>query len=182
MPEHPWKQRTRERAVAYEAFIVYRDLGSDRSLANVGKTLGKSLALCSRWSFTWDWVGRAKAWDIHLQSERDKAALAEARKWEERRIQAREANFDMAQRLRERASELLRHPIVRARGKGPDGAIVVEPAGWRQDTIAVLAKLAADLESASIPQASKDTTIVSPAKELARAIQDAMQEARDAEA
>ncbi|MFJ9029803.1 hypothetical protein ACIRQP_14970 [Streptomyces sp. NPDC102274] len=51
---------------AYEAFAVYRDMGSARTLGETGQTVGKSLGLMKNWSFTHGWVERARAYDQHL--------------------------------------------------------------------------------------------------------------------
>jgi hypothetical protein len=54
---------TGESAKAFAAFCVYRDLGAQRSLAAVGRSLAKSTTLVARWSSQWSWVERVAAWD-----------------------------------------------------------------------------------------------------------------------
>src|SRR4051812_23513801 len=54
----------------FAAFVAYRDLGPSRSLAKVGRALGKSVALLERWSARWAWVARAAAYDDHLDQQR----------------------------------------------------------------------------------------------------------------
>lgn len=66
----PWELMEGETAKPFEAFCIYRDMGPDRSLAQVAKQLGKSQALMERWSTTYDWVKRATAWD----AEQDRIA------------------------------------------------------------------------------------------------------------
>jgi hypothetical protein len=51
---------------AWEAFALYRDLGPGRSLSIVGRQLGKSTTLLSRWSARHNWVQRAAEFDRHL--------------------------------------------------------------------------------------------------------------------
>ena len=58
-----WEHQPWESCHAYEAFALYRDMGSSRSSARVGKQLGKSAALMERWSVEWSWVKRAAVWD-----------------------------------------------------------------------------------------------------------------------
>jgi hypothetical protein len=53
----------RESPKAFEAFQIYRDLGTDRSIAKVSKRLGKSMPLLTRWSARHSWVERAREWD-----------------------------------------------------------------------------------------------------------------------
>lgn len=64
--DYVWTRREGETSVAYEAFREYLNQGAKRSLASVGKTLGKSLALMERWSAAHDWVARALAHDQYL--------------------------------------------------------------------------------------------------------------------
>ena len=60
---------------AYEAFIHYRDLGTERSTAKVAQALGKSLALIQRWCSRWYWVERCREWDSAKDAEARRAAL-----------------------------------------------------------------------------------------------------------
>lgn len=69
-----WERQPGESSVAYEAFLLYRNMGHEtegekkkRRLASVAEKLGKSVKLMERWSFTWDWVERARAYDNELQ-------------------------------------------------------------------------------------------------------------------
>lgn len=59
----PWERQENESDVAFEAFKTYRDMGAERSLASVGKKLGKSQTLMERWSSNHSWVDRARSWD-----------------------------------------------------------------------------------------------------------------------
>lgn len=59
----PWERQENESDVAFEAFKTYRDMGAERSLASVGKKLGKSQTLMERWSSNYSWVDRARSWD-----------------------------------------------------------------------------------------------------------------------
>ncbi|MYZ35856.1 MULTISPECIES: hypothetical protein [unclassified Streptomyces] len=63
----PWMRQDGETDPAYQAFAAYRDLGSaDRTLGEAARGVGKSLGLIKRWSFTHNWVERARAFDQHL--------------------------------------------------------------------------------------------------------------------
>jgi hypothetical protein len=59
----PWERQPDETAKPYEAFCVYRDMGTERSLRKVSERLGKSETLMARWSTKNNWVERAAAWD-----------------------------------------------------------------------------------------------------------------------
>jgi hypothetical protein len=58
-----WEQMPRESAPAFAAFAVYQDLGRERSLRKVAGQLGKQTSQIERWSQTWRWVSRARAYD-----------------------------------------------------------------------------------------------------------------------
>lgn len=48
--DKPWERQKGESAQAYEAFVTYRDMGSERSLQAVSQRLSKSIPLIKRWS------------------------------------------------------------------------------------------------------------------------------------
>lgn len=62
----PWERLENEGTEAFEAFAIYRDMGSDRSLVKVGRALGKSKTLMDRWSSKHGWGMRCRAWDVEL--------------------------------------------------------------------------------------------------------------------
>lgn len=154
----PWDRMKGESEEAYRAFVAYRDLGVDRTLEAARQVLKKNsgyIRVIGGWSGRWSWVERARAWDSHLQAERDKVAAAEARKWEQRRLAAREANFGLAEKLQERVQKLLEMPTVQKRSTvvGEDGRTTVtvwEPARWTQRDLATMAKTASDLAEVAL--------------------------------
>lgn len=72
---HPWERQEGETPKAWEAFVVYRDLGSSRSLRGVANHLSKGMSLISRWSSRWNWVERAAAWDADTDRASREAQL-----------------------------------------------------------------------------------------------------------
>lgn len=62
MPK-PWERQPGESDKAFEAFCIYRDMGSERTLQKVGQGLNKSTTLMSRWSSENNWVERVQAWE-----------------------------------------------------------------------------------------------------------------------
>ena len=62
-PLHPWDRQPGETSKAYEAFVIYRDMGSQRTVRGVAEHLTKSEQLIKGWSGKNNWVARAAAWD-----------------------------------------------------------------------------------------------------------------------
>jgi len=75
----PWDRQSGEGVGAFEAFVIYRDLGGKRSLAKVGREVGKSKTQMERWSTRWQWVRRVEEWDRE-QDRLYQADLREQRK------------------------------------------------------------------------------------------------------
>lgn len=73
--DKPWERQNGESEKAFEAFSIYRDMNTNRSIRAVGETLGKSSALMERWSSRWDWVERVRAYDNELEKEAHAKAL-----------------------------------------------------------------------------------------------------------
>jgi hypothetical protein len=69
----PWDKQPGESGPAFEAFVVFRTLGYERSLTRVAKELNKSVQLIGRWSLRDDWKQRVDAWDQYCdeQAQRD---------------------------------------------------------------------------------------------------------------
>ena len=59
----PWERQEKETPKQFEAFVLYRNMGEDRSLSAVAKKLGKRRQLLGRWSAANKWVERCVAWD-----------------------------------------------------------------------------------------------------------------------
>ncbi len=81
-----FEQQAKETTKAFEAFTIYLNLGPARSLAAVGRKVGKSKALMERWSKRHNWVVRVEAYVQHMAAMKQKLkeeflhelALAEA--------------------------------------------------------------------------------------------------------
>lgn len=61
-----WHRQPNESNKSYAAFQTYLSLGAERSLEKVRQKIGKSKAICERWSSRWEWVARATAYDQHM--------------------------------------------------------------------------------------------------------------------
>ena len=151
-----WIRTAGESDEAYSAFLAYRDLGADRSLDAVVQELHKSRTILGRWSSRHDWVARSTAWDNHLQAERDKVAVREARKWEQRRQAALEDNWQLAQSLRAKLDRMLAFPLQQTRTSADGKTIIIEPVRWSFQTVALLAKTAAEISAAVLLAVGQD--------------------------
>lgn len=59
----PWERMEGESEKAWKTFIAYRDLGVDRSVRALARSLSKSRQALYDWSKKYDWPARASAWD-----------------------------------------------------------------------------------------------------------------------
>ena len=126
--EQPWDRQKGESARAFEAFLVYLQMGPERSVRAVAQKLSKSYTLAGRWSSTYHWVERCRAWDNYLQQEAKKAAAAVVRNMNRRHAQ-------MAAAIQGTAMQALQER----------GADMVNP-----NNFAAIVKLAAELERQSL--------------------------------
>lgn len=81
-----WERQPGESAQAYEAFAIYRDMGSNRSLRVVAEQLSKSDTLIKRWSREKKWGERCRAYDNHLDDVARQEALRKYKKMRTRHI------------------------------------------------------------------------------------------------
>ena len=81
----PFEQQPREGNKPYEAFRLYLEMGSERSLEAVRIKCGKSARLIQRWSGKFNWPGRVQAYHAHLAEVERKAiesmAIEKAVEW-----------------------------------------------------------------------------------------------------
>lgn|SRR5262249_55232137 len=85
-----WDKRAEESEQAFAAFVMYRDMGAERSTAKVGQRLGKSRTLMDRWSARHQWVERAHAYDKRQDRVRVEAANKAIVKATEKAVTKRE--------------------------------------------------------------------------------------------
>ena len=124
----PWERQKGESAQAFAAFLVYLNLGAERSHQTVSQQCGKSISLIGRWSRAYGWVERCRAWDNYLQQEAKKAAVAEVRRMNQRHAK-------MASAIQATAMQALQEM----------GTSMVNPKNF-----ASVVKLATDLERQSL--------------------------------
>lgn len=117
---------------AYQAFTIYRDMGTDRTLENVARALGKSATLMERWSATYNWKARAMAFDnylmnLHLGAE-TQAIGKKADQWAKRQMEHREEMWALRQQLVDKAKAMLAWPLYET--QTTDGKTIVKPTRW----------------------------------------------------
>jgi hypothetical protein len=71
----PAERQPNETAVAFEAFRTYLEMGPSRSLAKVGRALGKSKTLMDRWSKRHAWQARVAAFEAVATRAADDAHM-----------------------------------------------------------------------------------------------------------
>lgn len=98
----PWERRPDETDRAWEAWLVYRDMGPGRSVAEASRRLNISKTTINSWSTRHAWLERVKPFDRHM----DRAALAEHAK-EVGRLMGKQ--LALSEKLLDRLSENLDH-------------------------------------------------------------------------
>lgn len=68
-----WEKQANESYKAYQRFILYRDLGSERTYKAVAEEIQVTSEHICDLSSRWRWKERIAAWDKHLAEIRDKA-------------------------------------------------------------------------------------------------------------
>lgn len=134
-----------ESAKAYEAFKAYAKMGPEkRTLESVARGLHKSKTIVARWSMRHGWKERIALWDNQLdhrqQSAEEKAADAVALQLARRRASVQDSAWDLFEKLKQKANEMLQFPVGRRESK--DGKTVIHPAKWNFADLARLATVA----------------------------------------
>ncbi len=80
----PWQQQPDESAIAYRAFVLYRDMGEERTIVAVAKELGRNPSQMYRRSRRFRWSERIYAWDLAQSEEDETAATLRRRKLRQR--------------------------------------------------------------------------------------------------
>lgn len=75
----PWQRQPDESSLAFEAFVAYRDMMSNRSTRRVAELLEKHKSQIDGWSSTHGWVARVQAWETELDKRACTAQVAEVK-------------------------------------------------------------------------------------------------------
>jgi len=123
----PWDRRREESAVAYRAFLVFRDLGPERTFVAAAQGLGKSASLLRRWAARHDWKERIWAWEVALAREAEEAL----RRQREQSLRRQAKDADQLQRLAMARLSGLIHRDDRT------GELTLDPGITSRDAVAI---------------------------------------------
>lgn len=156
-----WEQQSNESAKAYDAFRLYSEMGSDRSLEKVAKVCKKSVTLINRWSAEYLWGIRARAFDSYLADlERqmmESELLDRAKKWADRKEKLLEQEWATSEKLIDRAEEMLKLPLLRKTVEKDGQTIIFEPVRWTAATILNTLDLASKLGRLAVGEPTQRT-------------------------
>jgi hypothetical protein len=76
----PYNRLPDESVKAFEGYVIYRDMGRNRSVAAVAKQLGRSsIRYLQKWSQRYNWPERVDAFDRAIETEQLRIKLAQER-------------------------------------------------------------------------------------------------------
>jgi hypothetical protein len=101
LPPRPWERQDPDTDRSFEAFEVYRQMGTARSLAKVARKLGKSKRVIEAWSRRNQWAERVIAFDRYEAQKINDRIVADTARMRRRQIeQALELQGAARKRLR----------------------------------------------------------------------------------
>jgi hypothetical protein len=141
-----FEQLPTETSKAYSAFVEYLRQGSQRSVEQTAKNLGKSVGTLRPWQERNAWVTRARDYDAFcVEQERELAAVAlrsKAVDWAKRQDSVRESEFAAA----EEAIELCRDKMREMKLRSPEKMTLGDIAKLL-DVASKLARLSTGMET-----------------------------------
>lgn len=84
----PYFRRTNETSAAWAAFVIYRNLNNERSVAKVAGELGLTTQALYKWTKKYEWEKRVLIYDRENEAAKRKAELAEIEEMRARHIAA----------------------------------------------------------------------------------------------
>jgi hypothetical protein len=151
-----------ETAKAFRAFVIFRDLGADRTLEGVRVALSKPSGYyrqIQRWASTYAWTERAALYDDWIDRMRRQEMESSIPLWESRRQDALRHNLELCARLRQRVEAMMEFPLVKERVESrSDGrtTVYVIPAGWSWGSIISMIRACCELEAQTISEGLLD--------------------------
>ncbi len=87
-PDNAWERQPDEPDGAWEAFVIYRDMGpGHRAIRKTAAQLSKNETTMYEWSQRWDWVARCRAFDGYVDRQRVEAEISAVRDMRRRHIE-----------------------------------------------------------------------------------------------
>jgi len=137
------RERKTEAPMAYAAFqSFYLSPPGERGLRELARKLGKHRTQMDVWSKRFFWPLRVKAWDrrqsLLAAAERERQMREQEALRMKRREELHEEMFHLAEELRSRGRQMLKHPITERTIQKTDASgnqvITVKPSKFTQDT------------------------------------------------
>ena len=72
-----WQRQVEETGPAFEAFVLFRDTASPRSIKQVAEILGKGRSTFDEWAKKYRWNDRCRLWDNEVDKRTSDAEIAE---------------------------------------------------------------------------------------------------------
>jgi hypothetical protein len=159
---HPWEQQPDEGDRAFAALTTYLEMGAnERSLEKVAQKLAKSIPIIKTWSSKYAWSARARAFDAYLRDlelqMQNQEIQDRVKKWATRREQLLEKEWELSQKLLERAREMLEWPLTRQVTEKDGKVIVIMPMRWNASTAVRYLDLASRLGRLAVGEVTART-------------------------
>lgn len=170
-----WQQRIGESMAAYSLFLVYLQLGPERTPAQVAEESGRHVEVVKKVASYQAWPKRAKAYDERLAEVQlramEKSLEKEATQRAKKRSQFMDEEFDVAKKLLQQAKEMAASPLYETTVDrietiqtidGPKDfatAVTMKPAGWTKDTVVRYAKTASEIMRLNLEMDTARTSI-----------------------
>lgn len=72
-----WQRQAEETSTAFEAFVLFRDMASPRSIKQVAEILSKGRSTLDEWAQKYRWNDRCRLWDNEVDKRTSNAQIAE---------------------------------------------------------------------------------------------------------
>lgn len=170
-----WQQRIGESMAAYSLFLVYLQLGPERTYDLTAQESGRHPEVVKKVAAYNAWPKRAKAYDERLAEVQlramEKSLEKEAAQRAKKRSQFMDQEFETAKKLLEQAKQMADSPLYETTVDrvetiqtvdGPKDfatAVTVKPAGWTKDTATRYAKTASELMRLNLEMDTSRTSI-----------------------
>lgn len=164
----PWHKQPGEGFKAFELFMTYISLGSERTVAKVAEMSGRGLPLCQQICTKFKWIPRAHAYENWMVSVQEKAienTLAkDAIKYAQRRSIYRDLEYTLGNELLQQALQMAKAPlyetvvtkleniktVAHPEGEEIAVAVTVVPTKWTKRDATAYAKVASEIMRLSL--------------------------------